>query len=81
MIEAGDNRNAILLSLRLANELEDNMDFAMFYSSASRKKLRNDAYYDACIQLAKSLQLNFIAQQLNYWLKSASPDNDSIRFR
>jgi len=72
MVEAGDNRNSILLSLRLANELEDNMDFAMLYSSTARKKIRNDAYNEACIVLAKRLKLNFIAQQLDYWLTPVS---------
>lgn len=73
MIETGEDKNSALLGIRLANELEDNMDFAMHYSAAVRKKLRNNDYYEACIQLAKALKLDYIATQLGYWLKPELP--------
>ena len=53
-----------LITVQLANELEDNLDYAICYSSEQRQKLRLFRYYDESMVLAKTMGLDVIAYQL-----------------
>ena len=53
-----------LITVRLANELEDNLDGAMLFSNKQRQTLRLGDYLSNCIALAKQLQLTFVALRL-----------------
>lgn len=53
-----------LLQLRIINELEDNMDHAMEYTGQSRKMRRDDVYFRTCQQLARLLQHDRLADEM-----------------
>jgi (p)ppGpp synthase/HD superfamily hydrolase len=54
----------VLLLIRLANELEDHMDFAMAYTQPSRIARRSLAYGTDCVDLARVLGFDSIANML-----------------
>ncbi|MCB1695070.1 MAG: HD domain-containing protein [Pseudomonadales bacterium] len=54
-----------LLLIRLANELEDHLDFAMAYTPPSREARRSLAYGSECVSLARALGYGVIADNLN----------------
>lgn len=59
-----------LLLVRLANELEDHMDYAMLFTPSERLARRSRAYGDACVVLARQLGYQTIAEQLDAILKA-----------
>lgn len=55
-----------VLLMRLSNELEDYLDNAMGYTNAERKQCRMDTYGTRCIELAKRLHAEQLANNLSH---------------
>lgn len=57
-----------LLLIRLANELEDHLDYAMLYTPNERINKRSNLYGESCVILAKLLGFKIIANPLEHIL-------------
>ncbi|MES2625361.1 MAG: hypothetical protein V4628_08790 [Pseudomonadota bacterium] len=57
-----------ILYLHLLNELEDHMDYAMEYTSLSRRTRRDNENFRLCVQLARALEHTRLADEMQLLL-------------
>lgn len=80
-LDTHDSKARRLLTLRLANELDDNLDNAVGYSALEKTGMRSLISLDKCRQLARALGLDLIAAEFTSIIDSQHAPIDPIRWK